>query len=92
MRRYFGTLVLSAALVSPMFFSGCAARIYDYEGHDYHRWNGHERVYYEQWEVDTRRGRMDYDRRSQAEQRDYWKWRDERYGDHHHDHDHGREH
>jgi hypothetical protein len=89
MRRYFGTLVLCAALISPLVISGCAARVYDYQGHDYHRWDRHERVYYQQWEVETHRRHQNYDRRDQQQQREYWQWRDNHYGDHHHDHGHG---
>lgn len=88
MRRYLGTLVLCAALISPVVISGCAARVYDYYGHDYHRWDHQEYVYYEQWEVETHRRHRDYDRRDQNEQRQYWQWRDSRYGDRRHDRDH----
>lgn len=89
MRRYLGTLLLSAVLISPVLMSGCAARVYDYDGHDYHHWDHQEVVYYQQWEVDTHRRHVDYDRRNQNEQREYWHWRDSHYGDKHHDHDHG---
>lgn len=90
MRRYLGTLLMSAVLLSPIVITGCAARVYDYDGHDYHRWNHHEVVYYQQWEVDTHRRHEDYDRRNHDEQREYWQWRDSHHGDkHHHDHDHG---
>lgn len=93
MRRYLGTLILSAALVSPVLISGCAARVYDYQDHDYHRWNGQERGYYERWESDTHRRHVDYDRRKDEEQKEYWRWRDEHYKhDHRHDHDRDRDH
>jgi hypothetical protein len=89
MRRHLGTFILGAALISPVVISGCAARVYDYEGHGYHRWNAHERGYYEEWEVETHRRHEDYDRRDRDDQRSYWKWRDEHHGDDHHHHDHG---
>lgn len=87
MRRYLGTLVLCAVLVSPVLIAGCAARVYDYEGHDYHRWDGQERGYYYEWENDTHRRHRDYDRRDEDEQRQYWQWRDQRHGDRHRDRD-----
>jgi hypothetical protein len=87
MRRYLGTLVLTAALVSPVLISGCAARVYDYQYHDYHRWNGQERGYYIEWERESHRRHIDYARRSQEEQREYWQWRNSHYGHDHHDHD-----
>lgn len=86
MRRYVGSLFLAAALVaSPVVFSGCAAhaRYYDDEYHDYHPWNHDEVVYYQRWEVDTHREHRDFDRRSDEEKREYWKWRHN-----HEDHDH----
>lgn len=85
MRRYIGTFVLCAALISPVLISGCAARVYDYDGHDYHHWNGEERGYYVEWENETHRGHRDYERRDRDDQQQYWRWRDSRYGDRHHD-------
>jgi hypothetical protein len=91
MRRYLGTLALAAALVSPLVISGCAARVYDYQYRDYHRWDARERGYYEQWEVETHRRHLDYDRRHENEQREYWQWRNNHYGHDrdHHDRGHG---
>ncbi len=86
MRRYLATLLLCAV---PVVLSGCAARVYDYHGHDYHRWNHHERVYYQQWEIQTHRGHVDYNHLNHDQQEQYWQWRDSHYGDHHHGHDHG---
>ncbi|HUJ30974.1 MAG TPA: hypothetical protein VLY23_06810 [Candidatus Acidoferrum sp.] len=85
MRRYLGSILLVAALMGPpVILSGCAARVrvYDPEYHDYHHWDHHEVVYYQQWEVDTHRNHVDFDHRSADEQNEYWKWR------HAHDHDH----
>ncbi len=81
MRQRLLSLLLSAVLVAPLFISGCAERVYDPYHHDYHRWNGHERDYYLEWEKDTHRGHEDFDRRSDADQRQYWDWR-------HSSHDH----
>ncbi len=77
MHRYIGPLVLAAALVSPVVISGCAehVRVYDAEYRDYHDWNHHEIVYYQRWEGETHRTHLDFDRRSEEEKREYWKWR-----------------
>jgi len=77
MRRYLGSLLLAAALVSPVVFSGCAARVrvYDADHGDYHTWDNNEVVYYQRWEVDTHRDHRDFDRRSNDEKKEYWNWR-----------------
>ena len=87
MRRILGTFALAAALCAPVVICGCAARVYDYQYRDYHHWDGRERGYYEEWEVDTHRRHRDYDRRNENEQREYWQWRNS-----HHGHDHDRDH
>ncbi|HEV8453301.1 MAG TPA: hypothetical protein VGQ24_00295 [Gemmatimonadales bacterium] len=79
-------LVLSAAaLTSPMM--GCAGYrvvsepyahdyfVYDPYVHDYYRWDLDEDRIYQRWEIETRRGHMDFPRRSPGEQRAYWSWR-----------------
>ena len=40
-----------------------------------------ETTYYIQWEHETRRDHIEYERRKTAEQREYWEWRKH----HHHD-------
>jgi hypothetical protein len=77
-------LMLMSILISPIAIIGCAGRA-EYRAYDpgdgsYHAWTSGEVVYYNQWEHDTHRHHKDYRKRSQDEQRDYWKWR--------HDHDH----
>jgi hypothetical protein len=75
--RYSAPLFFAAALGSSMFTVGCAvhARVYDGYYGDYHSWNDHEVVYYNRWEHDTRRDHVDFDKRSQADQKAYWQWR-----------------
>ena len=71
-------LMLSAtALASASAMTGCASGglYYDSYGHDYHRWNRGEDRFYRQWEAGTRRGHMNFQRRSPGEQREYWGWR-----------------
>ena len=70
------TLLLAAAISAPALMTGCAARVrvYDPYYHDYHNWNG-ETVYYNQWERDTHRDHVDYNKRNAADQKAYWDWR-----------------
>jgi hypothetical protein len=37
-----------AVILLAMVTDGCAHRYYDADHNDYHRWNGNERVYYNQ--------------------------------------------
>jgi len=68
-------ILLGAALLSPVI-TGCAAH-----GHIYVQTYGPaEAPYYTQWEHETHRDHVDYEKRKKAEQHDYWEWRK-----HHHD-------
>ena len=82
------SISVSAAFLGLLFMTGCAARVrvYDPDYHDYHYWNHDEVVYYGQWERETHRHHEDFDRRSRADQDDYWRWRHS-----HHDRDHDRD-
>jgi hypothetical protein len=42
-----------------------------------------ETTYYAQWEHETHRDHVEYERRQKAEQHEYWEWRH-----HHHDDNH----
>jgi len=77
----FATLLLAAAIGTPVLTTGCEAhvRIYDADHHDYHDWNG-EVVYYNQWEGETHRDHKDFHDRNADEQKEYWNWR------HNHEH------
>jgi hypothetical protein len=81
--RSLSPLLLAAAIASPVMMTGCAAhvRVYDPYYHDYHAWNG-EVVYYNQWEVATHRQHMDFNKRNDADKKEYWDWRHSQ-GDHH---------
>jgi hypothetical protein len=71
-------LMLSAtALTSPLALTGCAGGglIYDPYGRDYHRWNVGENRLYLQWEVQTHRNHMDFQRRNDSDRQAYWGWR-----------------
>jgi len=48
---------------------------HDPYGHEYHRWDHDEDVFYRRWELTTNRSHMDFHRRSTEDQRAYWGWR-----------------
>jgi len=77
--RWLGTVLLGAALLSPVLLTGCAeratVRVYDPYYHDYHVWNDHEVVYYRQWVAESRRPYRDFRKLPPPEQREYWAWR-----------------
>lgn len=78
-------------LMMTLCLAACATgghRYYDNDYGDYHTWNGTEVVFYSQWETDTRRPHVEYERRPSEEQREYWKWRHEHVHDRDRDHDH----
>ena len=66
MFRKLAPLMLAAAIALPAL-TGCAvhARVYG-PGED---------VYYTQWEHETHREHVGYDRRNARDQKEYWKWR-----------------
>ena len=74
--RKFAPLVFATAIALPVFTAGCAvhARVYDPYYHDYHPWGG-EVVYYNQWEHDTHRDHVEYNKRKADDQKEYWDWR-----------------
>jgi hypothetical protein len=81
---YRRSLLVAAALVLPVISSGCAARVgvgvgyrsYDPYHTDYHVWDDHERVYYNNWVVETHRdAHRDYRKLKKDEQKQYWDWR-----------------
>jgi hypothetical protein len=91
--RNFAVFLLAAAIASPLATTGCANRayrVYDPDHHDYHRWDHHEEIYYQQWAVDTHHDpHRDYRHLSANDQQQYWNWRhDHPNGNHDHDHDH----
>ena len=93
--RHFASLLLAATLLSPLATIGCAERhyyrVYDPYYSDYHDWDDHERVYYQQWVVETHRDtHRDFRKLDKDDQRQYWTWRHrrpDRDRDHDRDHD-----
>jgi len=84
--RILNSLLLAAVLISPAAITGCAARasyrVYDPYYEDYHDWDHHEVVYYNQWEHDTHRDHRDFNKRDKDEQKQYWDWRHNNSGTH----------
>jgi hypothetical protein len=80
--KNFEMLPLAIALAFPVLVTGCEGhvRYYDCYYGDYHTWDHHEVVYYNQWEHDTHRNHVDFDKRSDADKKEYYTWR-------HHQHD-----
>ena len=72
------TLLLSTALLATaMCSTGCEvhARVYDPYYHDYHVWAPGEEGFYAQWEHDNHRDHMDFNKRNDADKKEYWDWR-----------------
>ncbi|MGB8028627.1 MAG: hypothetical protein WCF30_03090 [Terracidiphilus sp.] len=74
--RRFAPMLLAAAIALPVLCNGCtgSVRVYDPYYHDYHVWAS-ETPYYTQWEHDTHRDHMDFNKRSKDDQKAYWDWR-----------------
>ncbi len=72
--KKFSRFLLVAALTIPLLTTGCAVHAGVYA------WAPTEQPYYVQWENQTHRQHMDWNQRSKADQKAYWKWR-------HHNHD-----
>jgi len=89
-KGYFRAWLLAVALVLPVIGTACPEhhyyRVYDAYHNDYHRWDDHENVYYQQWAVETHRDQhRDFRKLNQDEQKEYWKWR-HNHPDNDHDH------
>jgi hypothetical protein len=81
--RWLSLIFLAGALATPIITTGCAHRVYDPYYSDYHTWDRHENVYYQQWVVENHRDpHRDYKHLNKDEQKQYWDWRHS-HGDHH---------
>lgn len=78
---------LAGVLAVSILAIACAHhyRAYDPYYNDYHVWNSHEVVYYQQWARETHRDPdRDFRKLPPDEQEEYWKWRHTHDTDHHH--------
>jgi hypothetical protein len=83
-----GSFFLASALALAVLGMGCgghhAYRVYDPYYTDYHVWNDHEVVYYNQWAGETHRDpHRDFRKIPPGEQKEYWTWR-HNHGDNDH--------
>ena len=83
MSRFFGAILLSAALFVPVTIQAQDhndtpnKRYYDSTHKDYHEWNANEDQTYHQYLKDNHKPDHDWSKASKREQNDYWKWRHE---------------
>jgi len=76
MIRKLSLFLAAAVFAASLLTAGCAARVrvYDPYDHAYRAW-APEASYYGQWEHDTHREHMEYQKRNAADQKAYWEWR-----------------
>ena len=76
MKRYFGSLVLGAALFAPAILSADPPhRYYDRDHKDWHEWNEREDSAYRRYLQEQRRENREWAKANRKQQREYWKWR-----------------
>ena len=77
LKQSLAPILLMTAFSCPLLLAGCEAHVsyYDPYYHDYHRWDNHETVYYSQWETSTHRDHQDFNKRNDADKKEYWDWR-----------------
>jgi hypothetical protein len=61
-------LLLAAALTIPLVAAGCGHR-------QVYVWGPGEATYYSQWEGETHHDHVEWEKRSDADHREYWNWR-----------------
>lgn len=84
MRSLFGRLCSCGLMLLLLATAGCARHYYDPDHNDYHRWDRHEKDYYNQWVVENHIDpHRDYKHLSTDEQKRYWNWRHEHPHDNH---------
>jgi len=86
MSRFFGVILLSAALFVPVASQAQdrhdaqdhnGKRYYDSAHKDYHEWNANEDQAYHRYVKENHKKDHDWSKASKREQNDYWKWRHE---------------
>jgi len=70
-------LILRLTFAASIAATGCAARYYDADHRDYHRWSDDEdRAYHNYWrERREHEEYREYARLNGEQRRDYWNWR-----------------
>jgi hypothetical protein len=83
MRQFFGALLLSGILMSPVVMRADdhhnrTVRVYDSDRKDYHDWNENEERAYRHWvEQERHHPYKDWKHMNKKEQREYLRWRHE---------------
>jgi hypothetical protein len=78
---FLGSLFLSAALLAPMAMQARATpqavsvKVYDSGHKDYHQWDDHEDHAYAQYRVEHPKVKVEFNKASKRQQKDYWNWR-----------------
>ena len=95
--KYFGTMLLAAALATPLASAKPLLAIQDHDDHDrdrdehrvydrnhkdYHNWDANEDRVYRHWLEGKHETYREFNRLNAKRQREYWDWRH-----HHEDHD-----
>ncbi len=75
MKRTISTILLSAFLLSPVSLFG--------DDHNQHVWNDQESTYWHQYLREHHKKDKDWQKASERDKRNYWKWRDAHRDDHH---------
>jgi len=83
MHRYFGPLLLAAAVVSPALIATEAnaqeataqVRVYDRNHKDYHNWDDREDRTYRNYLSEQHKDYREYNKQNRKEQDHYWNWR-----------------
>ncbi len=77
MKNYIGSLLLGAALLSPVIATAQPpVRYYDRDHKDWHQWNDAEARAHRHWLVEERhRPFIEFKLNTRKDQRDYWRWR-----------------
>lgn len=93
MLRRFVPLFVAAVFCVPLLATGCGGQrgYYDPYYHQHYPY-AEENSFYLQWESDTHRHHEDFNRRSKAEQKQFWDWRHQHENGNDHGHDHNHDH
>ena len=87
MRRSLAVILSTATLGTMVAATGCAEHryqtstpYYDSQYYGYNGWDAAEQARYREWLAERRYGAIEYNRLSAERQREYWAWRNSRYG------------
>ena len=86
MRRSLAVILSTATLGTMIAATGCAEHRYPTSGpyygpnYGYSSWDAAEQARYREWLAERRYGYVEYNRLNAERQREYWAWRNSRYG------------